>query len=103
MNKLGVCLDPEFSLIAITCAGVGVITGRSVIYDLAAVSADVYPFGTEAMFSCDEGLDLVGSPLSTCKGLVQAGEFTPSPPQCLCKWDCKIHSKCVLSNRIECT
>ncbi len=57
----------------------------------------MYSFGTEAMFSCDAGMDLVGSPLSTCGGLdVPVGEFTPSLPQCLSKYD--THSKCVLSN-----
>ncbi len=39
------------------------------------------------MFSCDEGLDLVGPHLSTCGGLDVPGEFTPSPPRCLGKWD----------------
>ncbi len=64
----------------------GVITDGTVDYDPVAISADVYSFGTVAMFSCEDGFDLVGSPLSTCEGLdVPAGEFTPDLPQCLGK------------------
>ena len=69
----------------------GVITDGTVDYDPVArvrrvISADVYSFGTVAMFSCNDGFDLVGSPLSTCEGLdVPAGEFTPDLPQCLGK------------------
>ncbi len=79
----------------------GVITDGTVDYDPVArvrrvISADVYSFGTVAMFSCNDGFDLVGSPLSTCEGLdVPTGEFTPDPPKCLRKYFYTINCKFV--------
>ncbi len=69
---------------AVTCLGVGLLTDASIEYDSDAVSENVYPFGTVATFSCEDGFDLVGPPMSTCEGLdVPTGEFTPNPLQCL--------------------